>query len=61
VRGHYLLTVNTSFFASTIPKLLTEFSFGIGMVITEKYQPIPTKKYRLGIQLYFLLITYSNC
>jgi hypothetical protein len=34
-----------------IPKILTEFSFGIGMVNTEKYRPIPTEKYRLGIQL----------
>ena len=33
---------NTYFFVSTIPKILTEFSFGIGMVITKKYQPIPT-------------------
>jgi hypothetical protein len=31
-----------------IPKILTEFSFGIGMVNTEKYRPILTKKYRLG-------------
>jgi hypothetical protein len=37
-----------------IPKILTEFSFGIGMVNTEKYLPIPTEKYRLGIQLYLL-------
>ena len=34
-----------------IPKILTEFSFGIGMVNTKKYQPIPTKKYPLGMQL----------
>jgi len=34
-----------------IPKILTEFSFGIGMVNTEKYRPIPTEKYRLGKQL----------
>ena len=33
------------------PKILTEFSFGIGMVNTEKYRPIPTEKYRLGMQL----------
>jgi hypothetical protein len=52
VQGHYLLTVNTYFFVSTILKVPTEFSFGIGMVITEKYRPIPTEKYRLGIQLY---------
>jgi hypothetical protein len=45
------LTVNTYFFVSTIPKILTEFSFGIGMVNTEKYRLIPTEKYRLGIQL----------
>jgi hypothetical protein len=51
VRGHYLLTVNTYFFVSTILKEPTEFSFGIGMVITKKYRPIPTKKYQLGIQL----------
>jgi hypothetical protein len=25
-----------------IPKILTELSFGIGMVNTEKYRPIPT-------------------
>ena len=37
MRGHYLLTVYTYFFVSTIPKIVTEFSFGIGMVITEKY------------------------
>jgi len=37
-----------------IPKILTEFSFGIGMVNTEKYQPIPTEIYWLGIQLYKL-------
>ncbi len=37
VRGHYLLAVNTYFFVSTILKVPTEFSFGIGMVITEKY------------------------
>ena len=35
-----------------IPKILTEFSFGIGMVNTEKYRPIPTEKYRLGKTLY---------
>jgi hypothetical protein len=35
-----------------IPKILTEFSFVFGMVNTEKYRPIPTEKYRLGIQLY---------
>jgi len=34
-----------------IPKILTEFSFGIGMVNTEKYPLIPTEKYRLGIQI----------
>ncbi len=48
------LTVNTYFFVSTIPKILTEFSFGIGMVNTEKYRPIPTEKYRLGKQLYYI-------
>jgi hypothetical protein len=37
VRGHYLLTVNTDFFVSTILKVPTKFSFGIGMVITKKY------------------------
>jgi hypothetical protein len=51
VQGHYLLTVNTSFFVSTILKVPTEFSFSIGMVITKKYRLIPTKKYRLSIQL----------
>jgi hypothetical protein len=38
------LTVNTYFFVSTIPKILTEFSFGIGMVNTKKYRLIPAKK-----------------
>jgi len=47
-----LLTVNTYFFISTTLKVPTEFSFGIGMVNTEKYRPIPTEKYRPGIQLY---------
>jgi hypothetical protein len=51
VQGYYLLTVNTYFFVSTILKVPTEFSFGIGMVITKKYQPIPTKTYQLGITL----------
>jgi hypothetical protein len=51
MRGHSLLTVNTYFFVSTILKVPTEFSFGIGMVITKKYRPIPTEKYRLSIQL----------
>ena len=37
MRGNYLLTVNMYFFVSTILKVPTEFSFGIGMVITEKY------------------------
>ena len=41
-----LLTVNTYFFISTTLKVPTEFSFGIGMVNTEKYRPIPTEKYR---------------
>jgi hypothetical protein len=50
VQGHNLLTVNTYFFVSTILKVPTKFSFGIGMVITKKYRPIPTEKYRLGIQ-----------
>jgi hypothetical protein len=36
-----------------IPKILNEFSFGIGMVNTEKYRPIPTEKTRLGMQLYY--------
>ncbi len=45
------LTVNPYIFVSTIPKILTEFSFGIGMVNTEKYRPIPTEKYQLGKQL----------
>ena len=30
----------------------TEFSFGIGMVNTEKYRPNTDRKYRIGIQLY---------
>ena len=51
VRGHYSLTVNRYFFVSTILKVPTEFSFSIDMVITKKYWLIPTKKYRLSIQL----------
>jgi hypothetical protein len=47
-----LLTVNTYFFVSTTLKVPTKFSFGIGMVNTEKYRPIPTEKYRPGKQLY---------
>ena len=43
-----------------IPKILTEFSFGIGMVNTEKYRPIPTEKYLLGIQLYKFVIFVTN-
>jgi hypothetical protein len=39
-------------FVHTIPKVPTEISFGIGMVNTKKYRPIPTGKYRFGIQLY---------
>jgi hypothetical protein len=39
-------------FVHTIPKVPTEISFGIGMVNTKKYQPIPTGKYQFGIQLY---------
>jgi hypothetical protein len=46
------------FFERLPPKLLTEFSFGIGMVNTEKYRPIPTEKYRFGIQLY---LKQLNC
>jgi hypothetical protein len=42
VQGHYLLTVIMYFFVSTILKVPTEFSFGIGMVITEKYVPTNT-------------------
>ncbi len=53
MQGHYLLTVNTYFFVSTILKVPAEFSFGIGMVITEKYRPIPTEKYRLDTTLEF--------
>ena len=44
-------TVNAYFFVSTILKILTDFSFGNGMVFTEKYRPIPTEKYQSGIQL----------
>ncbi len=51
MRGHYLLTVDTYFFVSRILKVPTEFSFGIGMVITKKYRPIPTKKYQLDTTL----------
>jgi hypothetical protein len=36
-----------------IPKILTKFSFGIGMVNTEKYRPIPTEKYRDNISHLF--------
>ena len=32
VQEHYLLTVDTYFFVSTILKVPTEFSFGIGML-----------------------------
>jgi len=59
VRGHYLLTVNMYFFVSMIPKILTEFSFGIGMVITEKYRPIPTEKYRLDTTLKIRSLTWG--
>jgi hypothetical protein len=59
-QGHYLLTVNTYFFVPMILKVLTKFSFGIGMVITKKYQPIPTKKYQLSIQLYLIIVIVSN-
>ncbi len=31
----------------------TEFWSGIGIQNTEKYRPIPTEKYRIGMQLYF--------
>ncbi len=48
-----LLTVNTYFFISTTLKVPTEFSFGIGMVNTKKYQPMPTKKYRNNISHLF--------
>jgi len=34
-----------------IPKCTTEFSFGIGMVNTEKYRPNTDRKYRIGISL----------
>jgi hypothetical protein len=40
VRGHYLLTVNTYFSVSTILKVPTKFSFGIGTY--GNYQEIPT-------------------
>ena len=59
VRGHYLLTVNMYFFISMIPKILTEFSFGIGMVITEKFRPIPTEKYRLDTTLKIRSLTWG--
>jgi hypothetical protein len=39
-------------FVRPIPKVLTKISFGIGMVNTKKYRPIPTGKYRFGIQLW---------
>ena len=48
-----LLTVNTYYFVSTIPKVPTEFSFGIGMVITKKYRRNTDQKYQIGIQLQF--------
>jgi hypothetical protein len=41
-----------------IPKIQTEFSFGIGMVNTKKYRPIPTEKYRLGMQLYKIRLNF---
>ena len=34
-----------------IPKIPTEIFSGIGFGNTEKYRPIPTEKYRFGIQL----------
>jgi len=34
-----------------IPKVLTDFVFGIGMVNTKKYQPILTKKYQFDTTL----------
>ena len=41
-----------------IPKIPTEIFSGIGIGNTEKYQPIPTEKYRFGIQLY---LKQLNC
>ncbi len=41
-------------FVHMIPKVPTEIYFGIGMVNTKKYQPIPTGKYQFSIQLYKL-------
>jgi hypothetical protein len=35
----------------TVPKVPTEFSSGIGTVITKKYQPNTDQKYQIGIQL----------
>jgi hypothetical protein len=35
-----------------IPKIPTEIFSGIGIGNTKKYRPIPTEKYRFGIQLY---------
>ena len=57
VRGHALFTYcKYVLFVSMILKVPTEFSCGIGMVITKKYRPIPTKKYQLGITLVQLAI-----
>ena len=42
-----------------IPKS-TEFSFGIGMVNTEKYRPNTDRKYRIGIQLYYFYYLRHN-
>ncbi len=38
----------------------TEISFGIGVVNTEKYPPIPTGKYQFNIQLYLNQIMYNR-
>jgi hypothetical protein len=45
------------FFISTTLKVPTEFSFGIGMVNTEKYRPIPTEKYRPNTTLVIFYFT----
>ncbi len=49
----YELLLIRTFCMYVIPKVkvLTEIFSGIGMVNTEKYRPIPTKKYRFDTKL----------
>jgi hypothetical protein len=43
-----------------IPKCMTEFSSGIGLVNTKKYQPNTDQKHQIGIQLYILPSSYRQ-